>query len=128
VTIVAGGLSEVSVSVASAERAPRGGPRDRSLRIWAWITGVAGVGALVPGVVWLALDGECPVGWSGRDGNCPEVYDTSLLGLVAVITGAALLSASTGLFIAGYRRPRGPAAVAAAPWTPRFGEGPAPGF
>lgn len=128
VTIVAGGLSEVTVSVASADRPRRGGPRARSLRLWAWITGVAGLGVLVPGVVWLSLDGECPVGWSGRDGNCPEVYDTSLLGLVAVITGAALLSASTGLFVAGYRRPRAPAALSIAPWTPRSREGPASGF
>jgi hypothetical protein len=128
VTIVAGGLSEVSLTLAPHLGARGSGSRARGLRIGAWITGIAGVGALVPGAVWLALDGECPIGWSGVGRNCPEIYDTSIIGLVALIVGAGLLAASAGLFVAGYRRPRAPAAVATSPVTRLGGPGPALGF
>jgi hypothetical protein len=119
VTIVAGGSSEVSLTLTPVRPTSRESAPSRRQRVWAWITAAAAIGSLVPGVAWLALDGECPLDWDAGAGVCPEVYDLWPQGLAAMIIGTGLLSASLGLFVVGYRRPRERAALSIAPWPSR---------
>jgi len=123
VSIVAGGATSLSLTL--HEGTPRGDegtpppPRSGTDPYWlsAWITLGASVAALVPGVLWLALDGRCPIDWNGN-GTCPEVYDLWPQGLALTAVGAAALSASVTLFAMGAfqqsRRGR-PVAVAITP-------------
>lgn len=105
VTIVAAEISELtldleSISAPQQTAQPSSG---RALRIAGWIIGASAIGALIPGGIWLGIDGRCPIDWAGS-GPCPEVYDTWAPGLGLTIAGAALLATSVTLLIVGYRR------------------------
>ncbi len=97
IAIVSTVRDEVSISLVPDEHETTEGANS-PLRVAAWLTGIGALAALVPGVLWLSVDGQCPVDWDDA-GYCPEVYDTWPQGLALTITGAALLSTSIALFI-----------------------------
>jgi len=107
VNIVAGALSDVSLALtATTDQPSPPPPRPRHAWVWAWVTAGGALAAAVPGVLWLALDGRCPVGWDDNDGPCPQVYDLWPQGLALTVVSGALLSASIALFIIDARRRR----------------------
>jgi len=62
-----------------------------------WTTSGAAIAAVGVGVYFLKLDGD---GTCGRVvGNCPEVYDTDVLGYAAVGAGIALSGLTAYLFV-----------------------------
>ncbi|HLT39437.1 MAG TPA: hypothetical protein VK034_24305, partial [Enhygromyxa sp.] len=71
-------------------------PPKRILPRWAEISVVAiGVGAVVAGGVMLGLDGNCPGGLDPMldAQQCPELYEGTVPGLVAIGVGSALVVA-----------------------------------
>ena len=70
----------------------------RILPLWAEISvAVIGIGAVVAGGVMLGLDGKCPGGLDpvGDAAQCPEIYEGTVPGLVAVGIGSALVLTGT---------------------------------
>jgi hypothetical protein len=111
VQIEPGVLTEVSLNLTPAETVQ---PRERemsAMRIWAWVTGGAALLTAIPGVVWLALDGSCPLDWDTNAGTCPEVYNLWPQGLATMLLSTALLSTSIALFVVDSRRLQASAAV-----------------
>lgn len=101
IEIVHSETAEISIelrpNVAPAEPAER---EARPLQILGWITGGIAIGALIPGVLWLALDGNCPSGTdTGRPGVCPEVYDSWGEGLGMTLASGVLALTSIAFFI-----------------------------
>lgn len=122
VTVVAGGATAVRLTlspVAAAPAAERAARPGRGPWVAAWVTGGAALAALVPGVLWLALDGRCPIDFhSTGAGTCPQVYDLWPQGLALTAAGAALLATSVTLFALvayGRRQTRAGAALVIGP-------------
>jgi len=64
---------------------------------WTWIAGGGAVAALATGAVLLALDGTCPDG--SKDPNCPDVYNNTAPGWLAVGGGVVLAGVTTYLIL-----------------------------
>lgn len=96
----------------------------RPLQILGWVAGGLAIGALVPGVLWLVLDGNCP---SGTDTDpetgalivCREVYDSWPEGLAMTIGSGVLAIMSVVFFVVDsrLRRTDRRVSMAAAPTT-----------
>jgi hypothetical protein len=103
ITVVAGAASELTLTLSGPGPAPPPPPGERAqpsraLAVWGWVTaGLAGA-ALVPGILWLALDGQCELGGNVIGGICEDVYYTWPQGLAFTVTGGALLITSIILF------------------------------
>lgn len=122
ITVVAGASSEVVLSLSSSSpmtepRPDRPGQRQpsglgRSLQLWGWLSFGAALGALVPGVLWLGLEGRCALGSNiYYEGMCVDVYYTWPQGLALTLVGTGLLTAAVALLIIHSRNRRRAASV-----------------
>jgi hypothetical protein len=102
IAVAAGQATNVAFDLSSA-----GGPRPtQPLRIAGWVAGGLALATLVPGVVWLSIDGDCPAGTANAAGLCPEVYDTWREGVALTVVSGSLAVASVVLFVVAWRRGR----------------------
>lgn len=67
-----------------------------------WILGGASLLGFVPGAVLLAIDGKGTC--SKSEGECPNVYDTKLGGIVSLAIGGACLVTAVTLYVLGALR------------------------
>lgn len=114
VSIVAGARADLALSLeptASSSPVEGGELRGRALQISGWVLGGAAVASLVPGVLWLAFDGQCAIGSDYREGICVELYDTWPQGLALTLVGVGLLSAAIPLLIVHARHDQRPPPV-----------------
>jgi hypothetical protein len=112
VAIGPGQATSLALELTSASRRSRAQP----LQIAGWVSGGLALATLIPGVVWLTMDGDCPAGTANSAGLCPEVYDTWREGVALTVISGALVVTSVVLFIVSARRnrrARGPAVAAA---------------
>lgn len=94
------------------------------LQIAGWVSGGLALVTLIPGVVWLTMDGDCPSGTANAAGLCPEVYDTWREGVALTVVSGALVITSVVLFVLSARRNRNARARAvAAGFSPLAGGG-----
>lgn len=131
VSVEAGGLAEASLELPEdgVEVAPPGGgsgpgpgpdpgpdpggsappealPGPSALAIAGWVTAGGAVAALVPGVLWLALEGQCAIGSPTEQGLCRDVYYTWPQGLALTALAVALGATSAILFGVDHARRR----------------------
>lgn len=87
-------------------------PRDRRKWIGGALAMTVGAGALVWGISWLQLDGQCAVqAIASRGDRCLTTYDTRTAGLVAASGGAILLVGGAALVTLGLRRTAPPVSI-----------------
>lgn len=102
ITIGPGQAETLALELASSRRRSVGQP----LQIAGWVSGGLALAALIPGVVWLTLDGDCPAGTANAAGLCPEVYDSWREGVALTVISGALAITSVVLFVVAARRNR----------------------
>ena len=79
------------------------------LTVWGIVTAGVAVAGLVPGLVWLGIDGTCaPSSPRNGDGVCRDLYDTWREGAALTILGGAAAVVSLVLFLvrSSHRRAR----------------------
>jgi len=93
-------------------RGPGPGPRDTGgrWRGWPWVTGVAAIAGLGTGTILLIVDGRCPGGKTVL--NCPDIYNTSTPGYIALGGGAVLAALTVYLIVTQPDPPKRTAFVA----------------
>jgi hypothetical protein len=78
-------------------------PPARHWRLWTGTTlAVAGAGALIWGIAWIALDGRHDCG-AGQPASCATAYDTRTPGMLLAASGGALALAGAVLLHSGLR-------------------------
>lgn len=117
---------ELSLTPAPAiPEQPERGPR---YRVWKWVAGSGAVVWLASGIALIAIDGnqtcdralvDVPGGGQVQ-GQCPEVYDTALAGVLSVGVGVGLGAASGWMF---YKDHQTQTAVPSASIRPTHGGG-----
>ncbi len=79
-------------------------------RGWPWVTGIAAVAGLGTGAILLVLDGSCPGGKTEL--SCPDLYNTSTPGYLALGGGAVFAAITIYLIVTQPDRPSKTAFVA----------------
>jgi hypothetical protein len=104
--VAVGGVREVWSFDLQPLRASR---RDTRMRTAGWVLLGIGSAAVVPGVVFLALDGrpnrtKCSGDDVDADGDCRQVYEGTISGAVLTSLGLALVATGIALVVSSRRR------------------------
>ena len=78
----------------------------RSLGLWGWIVGGVGLATLIPGAVWLGIDGTCAIGAETVDGICSDLWDTRTEGGALTVVASTLVATGIVLVAVHYARLR----------------------
>jgi hypothetical protein len=78
------------IGLTAAPSGGGGGGAGGGFGMWKWPTAVAAVAAVAVGGYWVSIQGDCVDEPVSDGGECKELYDTQIQGIVSIGAGAAL--------------------------------------